>query len=79
MKLALKMIRQARNLDFKGCLKNEINVALNKIQDSEFEQGVSEILLKPSPHPVNPSLFSKTVSDDQVASYFQPNKWTEEV
>lgn len=31
MKLALKMIRQARNLDFKGCLKNEINVALNKI------------------------------------------------
>ena len=48
MKLALKMIRQARNLDFKGCLQNEINVALNKIQDSEFDQGVSQILLKPA-------------------------------
>jgi hypothetical protein len=79
MKLALKMIRQARNLDFKGCLKNEINVALNKIEDSEFEKGVYEILLKPSTHSVNPKLFAKTVSDDQVASYFQPNKWTEEV
>lgn len=79
MKLALKMIRQARNLDFKGCLKNEINVALNKIQDNEFEMGVSEILLKPSGQPVNPKLFSKNVTDDQVASYFQQNKWTEEV
>jgi Enoyl-CoA hydratase/isomerase len=41
MKLALKMIRQARNLDFKGCLTNEINVALNKILDEEFDKGVS--------------------------------------
>ena len=32
--------------------------------------GVSEILLKPSAQPVNPKLFSKNVTDDQVASYF---------
>jgi hypothetical protein len=31
MKLALKMIRDARNLDFKGALQNEINVGLNKM------------------------------------------------
>jgi hypothetical protein len=31
MKLALKMIRNARNLDFKGALRQEINVGLNKI------------------------------------------------
>ena len=31
MKLALKMIRDAKNLDYKGALQNEINVALNKI------------------------------------------------
>jgi hypothetical protein len=47
MKLGLKMLRQARNLDFKGCLTNELNVAMNKIQDKEFDLGVSEILLKP--------------------------------
>jgi len=40
MKLALKMLRDALNLDYRGCLKNEINVALNKIQDSEFDLGV---------------------------------------
>jgi hypothetical protein len=31
MKLALKLVRDARNLDFKGALTNEMNVALNKI------------------------------------------------
>lgn len=31
MKLALKLLRDARNLDFKGALLNEMNVALNKI------------------------------------------------
>lgn len=41
MKLALKMVRDARNLDYKGCLQNEINVALNKIQDKEFDLGIS--------------------------------------
>ena len=34
------MLRDALNLDYRGCLKNEINVALNKIQDSEFDLGV---------------------------------------
>lgn len=80
MKLALRMIREAKNLDFKGVLKNEINVALNKIQDKEFDLGVSEVLLKPHTPatPVNPG-FAKNISADQVNSYFQPNKWTNEV
>lgn len=83
MKLALRMLREATNLDFKGALMNEINVALNKIQDKEFDLGVSEILLKPrqpgsGPHHANPG-FSKNVSAQQVESYFQPNKWAEQV
>lgn len=48
MKLALKMIRDAKNLDFKGAIQREINVALNKIKDSEFDKGISEVLMKPS-------------------------------
>ncbi len=82
MKIALKMIRDAKNLDFKGALQNEINVALNKIQDKEFDLGISEILLKPHKQGVhqsgNPG-FAKKVSDDVVQSYFQPNKWTSKV
>ena len=31
MKLALRLLRDARSLDFKGALRNEVNVALNKI------------------------------------------------
>ncbi len=78
MKLALRMLRQARNLDFKGCLQNEINVALNKIQDAEFDQGVAQVLLKPG-NSASPDMFSKKVSEQQVDSYFQPNKWSKEV
>lgn len=31
MKLALKMVRDARNKDIKGAMETEITVALNKI------------------------------------------------
>lgn len=69
MRLALKMIRDAKNMDFKGALQNEINVALNKIQDKEFDLGISEVLLKPhqqgSSQPANPG-FSKKISNDIV-------------
>lgn len=79
MKLALQMLRDARSLDFKGALKNEVNVALNKIGDKEFDLGVSEVLLKPnSSKRVNPG-FSTNISADQVKSFFAPNKWTEQV
>ena len=40
MKLKLKMVRDARCLDYKGALQNEINVGLNKIMDKEFDLGV---------------------------------------
>ena len=63
MKLALKMIRMARNLCYKGCLENEINVALNKIQDKEFDLGVKEVLLKPGKHGTSPK-FDRNISED---------------
>lgn len=80
MKLALRMVREAKNLDFKGVIQNEINVSLNKIQDKEFDLGISEVLLKPHTPatPVNPG-FAKNISADQVNSYFQPNKWAKEI
>jgi enoyl-CoA hydratase/carnithine racemase len=78
MKLALKMVREARNLDYKGSLEQEINVALNKIQDKEFDIGMTEVLMKPGKPEGNPG-FSSNVSADQVNSYFSPNKWAKEV
>ena len=40
MNLALSMIRKAKNLDYKGILEMELNVAFNKIQDKDFDLGV---------------------------------------
>jgi len=78
MKLALRMVRDARNLDYKGCLLNEINVSLNKIQDKEFDQGISEVLMKPGKSGASPA-FSQDISADQLASYFEVNKFASAV
>jgi hypothetical protein len=51
---------------------------LNKIQDKEFDLGVSEVLMKPRTEAVNPG-FAKNVNAEVVESYFQPNKWAKEV
>ncbi len=40
MKLTLKLLREARSSDYKGCLQKEINLALNIIEDPEFDTGV---------------------------------------
>ena len=47
MKIALKMIRKAVNMPYGEVLKMELNAALNKAKDTDFEQGVKEVLLKP--------------------------------
>jgi hypothetical protein len=51
MKLALKMIRNAQNLAYGETLAMELNVALNKVNDTDFKLGVEEILMKPSRTP----------------------------
>lgn len=79
MKLALQLLRDARSLDFKGALKNEINVALNKIADKEFDLGVSEVLLRPNQQRRSNPGFASSVSQDQVKSYFAPNKWADQI
>ena len=72
------MLIQSKNLCYKGCLQNEINVSLNKIQDKDFELGIKEVLMKPGKNGSSPN-FNKNVSEDEVNSYFRPNKFTEAV
>ena len=49
MKLALKMLRKAQNLGYGEIMKMELNVALNKANDPDFELGVKEVLMKARP------------------------------
>jgi len=40
------MLRKAKNLDFKRVLEMEMTVAVNRLKDREFEEGVQRSLLK---------------------------------
>jgi len=88
MKIALKMLRQARNMCFGQVLKMELNVALNKVMDEDFELGVKQVLMKPKAakidtingqrQPANPG-FSTDVSAERVDSYFEENEFTKRI
>lgn len=83
MKIALKMLREARNMCFGEVLKMELNVALNKVMDDDFALGVKQVLMKPrissgQHQRVNPG-FSADVSDELVNSYFVENPWASKV
>ena len=47
MSLALKMLRQASNLDYVSCLNMEVKVASKMIDSKDFEVGVQQVLLSP--------------------------------
>ena len=75
MKLALKMIRKAKNMCFRDVLNMELNVALNKVYDSDFKIGVENILMKPNNYGKhiarsNPG-FLKIVPNEMIESYFK--------
>ena len=61
-------------------LKMELNVALNKVADSDFELGVKEVLMKPPNAKVkkNPG-FKREVTPLEVDSYFQENKLASQI
>ena len=44
MKLALQMMRKATNLDYRGCLRMELDVAMNKIASKDFDAGVHGVI-----------------------------------
>ena len=47
MRLALKMLRQAQNLDYINCLKMEVKVASRMIDTNDFDAGVEQVLMTP--------------------------------
>jgi hypothetical protein len=82
MKLALRMLRNANNMDYEQCLKMELNVAFNKIQDADFDLGVAKILMSPKPKGAKGHAdpgFEKKINDRDLDRYFEPTKWSKEV
>ena len=82
MKLTLKMMRNAINMDYEQCLRMELNVAFNKIQDKDFDLGVAEVLMKPksknAAYKTAPA-WDKNVKESDLVRYFDPSKWSEQV
>lgn len=70
MKITLKMLRDARNKDYKGAFETELNVGINKIHSSDFDLGITKVLLSPSKlSDPNPG-YRNDIPDDEVESYF---------
>lgn len=44
MKIALKMLRRAVNMDYGQILRMELDASFNKLEDNEINLGVSNIL-----------------------------------
>ena len=78
MNIALKMIRKAVNLDYKGTLQMELDVAFNKIQDKDFDIGINEILMTPKTKGAKTKTanFQKKVNEAELDKYFEPSKWS---
>lgn len=83
MKLALRMLRKARNLCYGEILKMELNVALNKVADADFDLGVQAILMKPTRvsrfNALRNPGFKKRVSEQELDSYFSENSLAKEI
>lgn len=73
MQLTLKMLRQAKNLDYKGCLQLELNVAFNRLKDDDFDLGVKQVLMTPkqkgSKHKKRPD-WAPAFKESELDAYF---------
>ena len=56
----------------------EMDVAINKIRDSDFDLGVSEVLMKRTKTPKNPG-FNMKIKDSELEAYFEPSTWSKQV
>lgn len=68
MQLAREMMRRAANLDYTGCMQMELNVALNRIKDTDFALGVDKVL--GSNRKTKAPKFAKPASEAQLERYF---------
>lgn len=70
LKLTLRAVREARNLDFDECMRMEYRMTLRVLRGHDLYEGVRAILIDRDQHPRwNPESLEK-VRNDQVEQYF---------
>lgn len=82
MQLALAMLRKAKNLDYKGCLEMELNVGFNRLQDTDFDLGIKEVLGAPRQQGAkfrNSPKWSAPLKESQIKRYFEENKYAKDI
>ena len=78
MALALKMLRQAANLDYISCLNMEVKVASKMIETKEFDEGVRQVLLSPK---ATREQGGRKATDKlpNLDSFFEGASWAKEI
>ena len=75
MKVALKMLRKAKNMDYTSAMEMEVDVAMNMVRQENFDLGVSQVLMKPKAKGEkfhrNPG-FEKDIKDREIDRFFEP-------
>lgn len=82
MQLALKMVRRAQNLDYRGCLEMELNVGFNRLNDPDFDLGCQSILFSSKPKGAKwhkTPEWQRGFTESELNRYFEQNKLTEGV
>lgn len=70
LKLTLRGLREARNLDFDGCMRMEYRMTLRVLRGHDLYEGVRAILIDRDQHPRwNPDKLEK-VTNQQIDQYF---------
>lgn len=70
LKLTLRGLREARKLDFEGCMRMEYRMTLRVLRGHDLYEGVRAILIDRDQHPHwNPDLLEK-VTSQQIDRYF---------
>ena len=82
MKVALKMLRQAKNMDYTSALEMEVDVTMNMVKHEDFDRGVSEVLMKPKAKGErfkrNPG-FQKNIKDSEINRFFEKSPQSKSV
>jgi enoyl-CoA hydratase len=70
LKLTLRAIREARNLDFNDCMRMEYRMTLRVLRSHDLYEGVRAILIDRDQHPRWKPESLEKVTNDQIDQYF---------
>jgi enoyl-CoA hydratase len=72
LKLTLRSLREARQLDFDGCMRMEYRLTLRVLRGHDLYEGVRAILIDRDQRPRWTPESLAGVADEEIARYFEP-------